>query len=325
MKSGHLFHAAILVVMLFSFIMPASPAAASAQENQLASVIPGLESPVGTIPTKTPTFTWNKVKNATNYQYQVYQGSTKLVDKSIASSTCGTSTCSNKPAYPFGYEVFKWRARAKVANVWKGWSAYSVFTISAPSFNSSFNGSSPGWGFYPNASFWHTDANYLYTSTHFFDKGSYYYAGEYTDFDYSMRISYGPTIGARRFGLFVRAGDHLQTDSLRWCPGYYFYLSDRSSSSLKYGVSKIDGNGDEIVIKADTSSAAITSDWNTLRVVAYEDVFLLYINNILVHYFRDSAYSRGYIGFVVSGERVDMGSTFRADWAKIKVLASPQE
>jgi hypothetical protein len=90
---------------------------------------PTAQSPRGNIADRTPTFTWTKVSGATSYRFQLKRGSTTVYTKTVASSACGSSTCSNTPTTTLGYNKYKWRVRAKVGGVWGPWSSYKTFTV----------------------------------------------------------------------------------------------------------------------------------------------------------------------------------------------------
>ena len=177
----------VLLVIAALFITTFSPSTAVlAQEDKTASVIPTLKAPLNTIITKTPTYTWTKVANATNYHYQVYLGTTKILDKYLAATACGTSTCAIKPAFTLGYNEYKWRVRAMIANTWYNWSAYKYFTVSPPSFYSGFNSSLSGWSVVNGV--WNTAATEINTLGVVNKYVNIYRAqGKYTDFDYSVR------------------------------------------------------------------------------------------------------------------------------------------
>lgn len=312
--------AALGVIMLLAAIL--NPAGfANAQDDRAATTVPALKAPIGTIVSKTPTYTWTKVSSATNYQFQVFQGTTRLVDKTLAASVCGSASCSNKPAVTLGYELFLWRARAKVGGVWKSWSAYTAFSVSAPSFSTEFNNSMSGWTSLVPASFWHTDATTLYTHGlgEGYNTSIYRNSGEYTNFDFSARIKLiSHSTGFFYGGVVFRGGKTTLGEKKLWVPGYHFLIYEDTLSFIVY---KVDSNGDQVLIKDFTASPSIIAgDWNVLRVVAYEQTYLLYINGTLVHHFTDRAYSRGYVGFTMKYKTSISEPTFSVNWAKLAVL-----
>lgn len=277
--------------------------------------MPVLISPHGTRLDTTPTYKWYKVTGATIYQYQVWKGAIKVLDKSPDSGICGTSICLKTPTFTLGYNAYKWRVRANKAGTWSAWSAYMDFIISPPSFNSSFNGSYTGWKPFGGAA-WHTDASTLYTYGLFsMYTNMYRNTGKYSDFDYSARlISYGNSVAyqylAFRTGLLKDADDNF------WYPGYFFALSPE----WQFATFKVNNTGAISVFTPYTNSAAIVKNgWNVLRVVTEGNHFKYYINGVLVDEVFDSTYRRGYVGFKMF-KSTNTDTNFRLDWAKLKVL-----
>jgi len=95
-------------------------------------VVPTLLSPSGTISDKTPTYQWITVAGATQYRYELLQGTTVIFTKTVASTACGASTCSRTPATALEYLSYKWRVQAMVGGVWKSYSAFKTFTVKVP-------------------------------------------------------------------------------------------------------------------------------------------------------------------------------------------------
>ena len=96
-----------------------------------SSYIPTPILPIGTITDVTPTYTWTVVPGATQYMYQVVQGSTVIYTKTVSSSVCNGSTCSSTPSTQLGGGDYSWRVKAYVG-AWKnysGWKAFKVKTI----------------------------------------------------------------------------------------------------------------------------------------------------------------------------------------------------
>jgi hypothetical protein len=100
------------------------PSTASATVNPL--------SPGGTIADTTPTYKWTRETGATQYRFQLMQGTTTVYTKTVSSSACGASTCTNTPVTALGYASYKWRVQAMVSNVWKAYSTFKTFTVIKP-------------------------------------------------------------------------------------------------------------------------------------------------------------------------------------------------
>jgi len=95
-------------------------------------VTPTTISPEGTITDTTPTYTWSKIDGATRYQYQLYQGSTRLYAYTVSSSVCGSTTCSGTPTTPLGRGDYTWRVGAYVGEAWQPFSASQAFSVEVP-------------------------------------------------------------------------------------------------------------------------------------------------------------------------------------------------
>jgi hypothetical protein len=94
------------------------------------ATIPTPIKPSGSISDTTPTFSWSKIVGATQYQYQLYRGTTLVYIKAIASSACGsTAYCLNTPTTVLAHTAYTWRVRAMVGGVWKTFSASKTFKI----------------------------------------------------------------------------------------------------------------------------------------------------------------------------------------------------
>ena len=92
--------------------------------------IPRLLTPTGTIHTTTPTYTWTKVAGATNYRYELSQGTTTIYTNTIPASVCTGTVCSQTPKFILKYlTTYQWRVQAMVNGVWKPYSAYKTFII----------------------------------------------------------------------------------------------------------------------------------------------------------------------------------------------------
>ncbi len=94
--------------------------------------VPTPQSPTGTITDKTPTYKWTKVTGATQYRFQLMKGTTVVYTKTVASSACGTTTCTNTPTTALGLFAYKWKVQAAVGTVWSSYSAFKTFTVTAP-------------------------------------------------------------------------------------------------------------------------------------------------------------------------------------------------
>lgn len=97
------------------------------------AVIPNPIKPAGGLTDKTPTYTWSKVKNATDYRFRVYKVgvSTPKFTQTMPASKCGATSCSKTPGttYLLALGKYRWQVSAKVGGVWKPYSDFKYFSI----------------------------------------------------------------------------------------------------------------------------------------------------------------------------------------------------
>lgn len=93
--------------------------------------IPSPSAPTGTISDTTPTFTWSRIVNATQYSYTLYKGSTTVYTKTVPTASCGTSTttCSNTPSTILADATYTWKVRAYVGGTWQIYSPIITFKL----------------------------------------------------------------------------------------------------------------------------------------------------------------------------------------------------
>ncbi len=312
MKKLNLVTVLIIFALLAAAFTPTS--AVLAQDGRTASVIPTLKSPINTIVTRTPTYTWTKVASATKYQYQVYVGTVKKWDKVVYASACGSSNCAIKPAFTLGFIKYKWRVRAMVSNTWFDWSGYKYFTVSGPSFNSEFNSSMSGWaklGTNP----WYVNATEMYTTVGNMKYANIYRTtGKYADFDYSVRMKSNASNNNSTV-LSFRMGSSINPTSDLWYPGYKFIFRDGYLAIVRY-----DENGNGVALFQGSNTSTLKPyDWNVIRVIAYGDVLNFFINGTLITTEIDDYYLRGYVGISMA-PGPSSSATLSVDWARLSVL-----
>jgi hypothetical protein len=104
-----------------SFSLPTIPAPGAA----------GLGSPSGSITGTTPTYTWNKVNNATWYYLWVNGPSANVIKQWYeASAICGASTCSVTPATTLSTGSHTWWIQTWNTGGYGPWSSAKNFTVS---------------------------------------------------------------------------------------------------------------------------------------------------------------------------------------------------
>lgn len=312
------FTSLVILMVLVTLFIP--EARAFAQDDLLKTgAYPVLKSPQGTILDTTPSYEWMNSVGVDQFQYQVYQGLAKLLDRTVSSSICGVSTCVRTPSFPLVSQPYKWRVRAHLSSGWSAWSPFMNFTVSPPGFNSSFNGSLAGWTLMGAGTWINGSSIYLQTNGQP-DKYTVAYrtSGQYTDFDYSARIRKK----GNDFNFIVfRLNTTTKIPGTDVYPGYYLGYTNLGDYSIFYLSST--GGLTEIQNWA-FSSAVDQNGWNTLRVVAKGSQFKCYINGTLVKSFTETSSSRGYVGVTSLRTSGSTSYTFYVDWAKLTVIETPQ-
>jgi len=95
------------------------------QVDSSAVTVPTPLSPSGTIYVQKPTYQWSAVSGAAMYHFQVYKGTTMVLNKKV-------TTTSSTPGTTLAYADHKWHVRAYVNGTWNAWSAYKTFTVVNP-------------------------------------------------------------------------------------------------------------------------------------------------------------------------------------------------
>ena len=307
----------ILLVLVFVSAAFLPDATALAQDTRgLAAPTP--KSPHGTILDTTPTYKWTKVTGATVYRYQVYKGTTLVLDKSPDSGVCGVTYCEKTPTFTLGTNVYKWRVKAYKSGVWSAWSAYMTFTVSAASFDNQFNGAMGGWARKSGGTWAISEAKYLWTIGQVDKYSAALKTGKlYSDFDYSARVW---RYGTNTTYICARMGTKVSTDD-RWYPGYIFGYENYGN----YAVFRLNSDNSLSIIQPWTPSAAIVkNNWNVLRVVAKGEDFWYYINGTLVKTFSDNTFKRGYVGVMAWRSASATQYSYYIDYAKLTVIETPQ-
>lgn len=302
----------VVVTFLAASILP--EAGVSAQGEAGGANVPIPLQPLNTIESKTPTYAWTRVVGATNYQYQVYQDTTRLLDGRISASTCGKSACSIKPAFPLTFETYKWRVRARLSGSWMPWSEYAVFFVSAPSFHSSFNGSMAGWKSRSAAKWMLQPAKVIAHGELMKWSSLYRSSGLFKDFRYTAWVNrYHPNGNSC---LAFRMGSLTGSEYDDWYPGYLFCLGE----DWQFIILRYDAPESYTTLHDYTPSSSIILDaWNELEVVAQGDRFDFYINCDHVATVIDDTYDRGYVGITMFKNSGSF-TTLMVDWAKLSVL-----
>jgi hypothetical protein len=291
----------------------------SAYQSFTITNIPTPQSPSGKITDTTPTFKWTKISGATQYQFAVYKGSTPKYTKTVASSACGTSTCSNTPTTTLSAGAYKWKVRAYVGGAWKTYSAYKSFTVTTPStgFNSQFTSNASGWT--PVNGSWSVGSGTYQTLGLSGYNVSSAHSSNYSTLTYQVKMHRdGGCLTCANY-LYIRGTPNPITahPTYGWYKGYRFqYSNDGKFSIYRYdsGVAK------SLVYWTDSSS--VTSGWNTLKVtINVTNGFCQYfVNGTRVAYGTLSTYTTGQVGFGFYRD-TSSGNHLYVDWATLVTTA----
>jgi len=288
---------------------------------KLAAVTVGVPTPVepaGTYWTNDLTYKWTKVSGATEYQYRVWDGSTKMWDKTVSSSACGSTYCTHHPiALDLVDGTYKWTVRAKVGGIWSDWSSLKWYSIKA-GWNMPFTSAAPNWQ--PTYGAWTWDVNSgHYNTDGLYDKFSTSRFDQvYSIYTYEVKFRRQGTSTSDTYGIMVNGNPWPLGSGKRWNKGYGFFINRAGS----YSIWRYDG-GVATSLLSWTPSAYIKSGWyNTLKVTYNRTTGFIqfFINGNLVNTGTFNTYKWGNVGITM------YKSTFgweivKTDWAKLTISA----
>jgi hypothetical protein len=289
----------------------------SMKMGELAVTVPTPQAPTGTITDTTPTYKWTKISGATTYRYQLLKGTVTVYTKTIPSSACGTTTCTNTPTNVLSYAAHKWHVQAKVGGVWKAYSAYKTFTVSKPGvgFNSQFTSSATGWSVV-KGDWGIISPGYYQTPGLAAYRSSVVHTGIYTALDYQARVKRTGCVKCAN-DLYIRGKTTpLDNNYYMWNSGYLFeYTNERY-----FSIWKIANGSYNTPLKNWTYYSGIKpNSWNTLRVTAKGSALKFYINGALVWSGSDSSLTNGQVGIGMYRDKFTSGNNFYVDWAKLGI------
>jgi hypothetical protein len=283
-----------------SMIVPSSGQArrgdaSPAQIPMLTSNVPPQVFPINgaVIPIKRVVYVWAAVPGATQYTLQVYQDSTRILNKSLGNSVCVSDSCAFRHSSDLANATYKWKIRATVGGVAQAFSPLQVFTVSVPSpvtgFYSPFTTDAVGWVM-------HKGLWYLESSNYFTTVGVQGFATtishleDYSALTYEVRMRRDGCIGNANV-IAVRGNPTL--DSVGWWnTEYTFDYTNNGYFSIWR-----DYYGTYTALRDWTyTSAIVQGGWNTLKVKASGPNLYFYINDILVWSGTDTSYASGSVG-----------------------------
>ena len=287
----------------------------SASKTFTITNIPAPLSPSGTISDTTPTFTWKRISGATQYNYILYKGSATVYNKTVASSACGSSSvnCSNTPTTVLSAGAYNWKVRAYVGGMWRSFSSSKSFTVTILSgFDSEFTSNASGWS--PLKASWSLGSGYYQTLGVSGAVASSIHTSTYSTITYQVRF--------RRTGcsscasIIYFRGNPSPLDSYgTWYNGYRLSVSNDGEFNVGYYK-----NGVWYFLVPWTTSSAVTSSWNTLKVTMNGNFIQLFINGTRVAWGTVNVFSSGRVGIAVFNDS-STGNHLYVDWAKLSLTA----
>jgi hypothetical protein len=240
-------------------------------------VIPLPVEPKGRVNGYTPIFKWKKVDNATHYQFRVYKGTstTPVYTRTVTSDACSGLYCQSKPGVALKLDLHKWQVRAKIADVWKPWSATMDFTVAPPlaGFKSTFDENADGW--YPLQGDWKV-ANGTYTTSGIRGEvSSSQRLDVYGIYTYSIKIK-STGCATCGYGMYFNGNiDHVCLSG-DWSDGYAFMVDNNG----KFQIAMIQNCAFQS-LTGWLSYSGITSSWNDLQVTYNKNTGFVqfFINN----------------------------------------------
>jgi hypothetical protein len=109
---------------------PITPAPVLKQTGTpIPSRVPVPSSPGFTITDRTPTYTFSKLRGATQYQLRLMRGTTVVYTILVNPTSCGVATCFVTPATQLTPGSYSWQVQAKIGNVFQPYSPLKSFTV----------------------------------------------------------------------------------------------------------------------------------------------------------------------------------------------------
>ncbi len=304
-----------LALLLLTPLLVVQPARAQTNLTaaQLAVTVPTPVFPTGSIPINRLVYIWTPVSGAAQYQYQVYQGTTLVMDKVASNLTCTAGTCAIMPIFDLNAGTYTWRVRALVNSVYQAYSAPQTFTVSVElgGFYSPFTSNASGWVVHKGT--WVLESSNFYTTVGVAGKASTIsHINNYSTLTYEVRMKRTGCLGCANV-IAIRGNPSL--DTVGWWNTEYTF--DYTNSGL-FSVWR-DSNGTYTALKDwTTTSAIVRGGWNVLKVVADGPSLKFYINDVLVWSGSDTNYPTGRVGIGMYRSATSTGNKLLVDWAQLE-------
>jgi hypothetical protein len=292
------------------------------KSNLLAANVPTTVFPTGAVPIKRIVYIWTEVPGATQYQLQIYQNTTRILNTALNATVCVSGTCSYRHDIDLGNSAYTWRVRATIGGVIQAFSQWQAFTVSVPipttGFYSPFTLDATGWVVQSGA--WNLEASNYLTTVGVAGKNPGYTATishltDYSTLTYEVRMRRDGCAGNAN-ALIIRGNPVLDSGGW-WNTEYTFDYTNTGYFSVwrdSYGTYTPLSGGTAGWVYSDKISP---TGWNTLKVKANGGNLYFYINDYLVWSGVDAAYASGRVGIAMYRGNGCSGDKLWVDWAKL--------
>ncbi len=294
------------------------------QTSRLAANVPAQVFPINgaVIPIQRVIYVWAAVPGATQYTLQVYQGSTRILNKSLGASACVSDSCAFRHPADLANATYKWKIRAIVGGVAQVFSGLQTFIVSAPTpvtgFYSPFTTDAVGWVMHSGA--WNLEASNYFTTLGVGGVNPGYtstisHLVDYSTLTYEARMKREGCAGNSN-ALIIRGNPVLDSTGW-WNTEYTFNYTNTGYFSVWR-----DSYGTYTALSGGTAGWVYTnkinpSGWNTLKVKASGAYLYYYINDSLVWSGYDATYASGRVGIAMYRGNGCTGDKLWVDWAKL--------
>jgi len=157
-------------------------------------------------------YIWTAISGATQYQLQVSQDTTQILNKAYAASVCVSGTCSVRHDLDLANASYTWRVRALAGGVWQDyspWQGFSVAVAQADGFSSPFTTNAEGWVM--QKGLWYLEGSNYFTTVGVAGKASSLsHLNNYSTLTYEARMKRTGCAGCANV-LIIRGNPVLDT------------------------------------------------------------------------------------------------------------------
>lgn len=273
------------------------------------NTVPNTISPSGVTADLTPTYSWSKVPGATHYYIQLIKESEIFVySKTIPANVCTATACSATYSNVLPLGSYEWRVRAMINGAWKSYSAFKVFSTG---MFSPFTTEAYGWTKLYGT--WLTPNNTYRSPGVASSISSIAYKSNFSTLTYEVRMLRVGCDFCANVVYIHGSPTPLESYDQDWNNGYRFTYDNNGSFhvGLEYNGAfywMTDGWIDH---------PAISSTWNTLKVITKSGYIEFYINSTLVWSGYSTLFSYGKVGVGYYRDYSTTGNMLYVDHARL--------